>query len=454
VSSWYKTTSTPGTPSSLLTGLVNLVATAIGGLPATKGSFTDLISSNALNPGLTSFVNSTGTYNTARPKAFVNWVLLDEQFNLVSNGSGFEQVGASNAFTVHQRSNLTMSSSGYLYIYVSNETSNIPVFFDNLQLTHVHGPLIEETHYYPFGLTMAGISSKALTGAADNKYEYNGKEKQEKEFSDGSGLDWYDYGARMYDEQIGRWHVIDPLSEEYFSDGPFCYVGNNPVCNIDPDGRFIIKATGDEMAKAGVKDVVGFSMYLLNVAGELEKFANDKGNKDVISGIINATGLTKGEVMESFQANSGPVINLEDVPIGKEKQDPTKGTMTLNIADFVTGFNTQKENKTEGEVYTYSNMMYVMHEYAHYGDRKTNNGNISGQNDKESLVASKDKIPPYQSPKSYSNHRGSDVDNVILYGEMRKFPPLIGPTKEGVLSPREKSIISNTKRFKKWSKRN
>ncbi len=88
------------------------------------------------------------------------------------------------------------------------------------------GGIEEVNDYYPFGGLMSSSSVSA------QNYKYNGKELDRK-----SGLDWYDYGARHYDATIGRWHVVDPLAEKYYSISPYVYCGNEPVGRIDPDGR-------------------------------------------------------------------------------------------------------------------------------------------------------------------------------------------------------------------------
>src|SRR5688572_10619284 len=88
---------------------------------------------------------------------------------------------------------------------------------------------------------MNGISNKALAfGTPANKMKYNGKEEQKEEFSDGSGLEWTDFGARMYDAQIGRWMAHDPLAEKYQNASPYSSFGNNPIVFFDPDGKEIV----------------------------------------------------------------------------------------------------------------------------------------------------------------------------------------------------------------------
>ena len=109
--------------------------------------------------------------------------------------------------------------------------SNILVFFDNLQVTHIKGPILEETHYYPFGLTMAGISSKAA-GGLENKRKYNGIE-----FENDLEIQTYDAFYRELDPQIARWWQIDPVTDGYESISPYASMYDNPITFSDPLGN-------------------------------------------------------------------------------------------------------------------------------------------------------------------------------------------------------------------------
>lgn len=232
VSSWYRQNgTTPGTNVNPLSQILASLADGVTVASAGKLPSAQTLTNGFFDPAVIQYLGTQSSASSTKPKAFVNWVLLDERFNLVSECSGFEQVGANEELKVHIRSELPLSKNGYLYVYVSNETPNIDVFFDNLQVTHIHGALIEETHYYPYGLTMAAISSKAF-GVLENRFKYNAG----TEFNSDLGLDLYETPFRGYDPQIARFLQIDPLAEKGHNWTGYGYCYGNPIMFVDPYG--------------------------------------------------------------------------------------------------------------------------------------------------------------------------------------------------------------------------
>ncbi|SCC64252.1 RHS repeat-associated core domain-containing protein, partial [Chitinophaga costaii] len=225
-------------------------------------------------------------------------VLFDDQFNMVSSNSGNRQVQASpGALQTLAVSAMTIKSTGFIYIYVSNESGQ-DVYFDNLVVNHTSGPLLEETHYYPFGLTMAGISSHALL-KLDNRYKYNGKELQSEEFADGNGLEEYDYGARFYDPAVGRFTSMDPLSEKMRRHSPYNYAFDNPIRFIDIDGMSpgdFYNKNGDHLGSDGNADQKKYVVADEQEAKQVAQTDKEKGTTQV-SNLKSAVGLPSDKVL-------------------------------------------------------------------------------------------------------------------------------------------------------------
>ncbi|MGI4734884.1 MAG: DUF6443 domain-containing protein [Janthinobacterium lividum] len=160
------------------------------------------------------------------PVAYLRYELFNQDSQLVAVRTQALQRTTTDQWQALQ-AGMRADSAGYARISLLNE-SDVPAYFDDLTVNKVAPAPYQENHYDPFGLNLVGIES--ATGY-DSKFQFNSKEKQED-----FGLSWIDYGARMYDAQIGRWHAADPLADLAVDSSPFTAFANNPIYYIDPTG--------------------------------------------------------------------------------------------------------------------------------------------------------------------------------------------------------------------------
>jgi len=275
-SAWHNSGTTPSSYpiSSVLSNFINAFAGTSAVAAGTHGVVTGtaLNSASATTGALTSLLNGTpGQPNpTVAPKAAINWILFNDQFVPVSMGT--DLVSSTGDVIKTHNQTIPMTANGYLYVYCSDE-SNLDVYFDNLQVVNTRGPELEETHYYPAGLVMAGISDRAWNKFG-NFDRYQGMELQGQEFYDGSGLEEYDFASRYYDPQIGVWHNQDP-ARQYSS--PYTAMGHSWPNGKDPNGKWF---GIDDIIVSAVGFVVGYVTYGIT--------QGNWGGKALLTGLITA----------------------------------------------------------------------------------------------------------------------------------------------------------------------
>ena len=136
-------------------------------------------------------------------------------------GTTLESTGFSNGRIVR-------TSSGYAVQYhVRDHPGSVRSIVDE------EGEVVEVDDYYPFGQRW----DKPAAPRTDNRYLFNGKESQE--FAD---LPLLDYGARMYDSDLGRWPVHDPKAADYYPTSPYAFCAGNPINLVDPNGMDYYKS--------------------------------------------------------------------------------------------------------------------------------------------------------------------------------------------------------------------
>ena len=177
-------------------------------------------------------------------------------------------------------------------------------------VTDEAGNVDEVNDYYPFG----GLMSNGCNNV--QPYKYNGKELDQK-----GGLDWYDYGARMYDATLGRFMKTDRFLEKYVSLSPYQYGANNPVNNIDINGDSIWYTLND-------------NIVTMHVTAKIFNNSSDNINmkraaKDIVSDI-------KSTYEGEFEWSDGKTYNLKvdmDLKVVTSMKDVESADHLFVLAD-------------------------------------------------------------------------------------------------------------------------
>jgi RHS repeat-associated protein len=322
--------------NTALTNLMSQIAANAAGV-VYEGTTYSTSTASFPHAGLLNTSSSTGG-----PKAYLNYLLFDKEFNYVTGG--YKRLSATPKETgqdvAHERlffDNLVITEAGYLYIYLSNENETpVEVFFDDFTVEHIKSPVVQADDYYPFGLT---FNSYQRENSTTNQYLYNGIERQDE-----LDLGWDLAQFRAYDPTIGRFMQIDPVIKLHES--PYAWNTNNPLLYADPTG-----ADSTQRAQA----VAMAQQYVEQNCGNTYPTDEQKNNgqfREGPSGIVDCSGLVGNCVVaggESNPAIEGTGRGVERITQNTERIGDKDDMSKVEVGTIVTINNTSGKGDLKPE---------------------------------------------------------------------------------------------------------
>jgi RHS repeat-associated protein len=285
-------------------------------------------------PGVLVRENDNGT----GPKAYLNYLLFDREFNFVTGGfrrlsTNAKEAGTDVPHELLAFDDIVIQEAGYMYIYLSNENDTpVEVYFDDFFVEHVQSPVVQVNGYYPYGLT-----AYSYLRETEQFTNYLFQSKQYDNLTQ-----WHDFHARQYDATLGRWFAVDPAGQ--FASG-YIGMGNNPVLGIDPDGKvwFVPVIIG---AVAGM-----YSGGVLANNGQMNplKWDYNSGRTWAYMGAGALVGGLSGGIAGSIATSGAPFANTLSTMVGSYVNSLGTSIYTMGQTDVSISFGAISYNFDQNE---------------------------------------------------------------------------------------------------------
>ncbi len=289
--------------------------------------------------------------------------------------------------------NRTTGARRYKYVYnYTDHLGNIRVSYTENENPNLPPIMIEENHYYPFGLKHKRYGMGDPVPALAYKYK-----AQNKEWQDELGLNVYDFEARNYMPDLGRTTTLDPLAEMFYDLSPYSFLNNNPLSFVDPmgmaseewlnkDGELVYDTKRGEYTKNATEQDKQFGEALRNSgdtgANQFKALTESEAKIKVTiqeggERMLNEQGHL---IIENYNINSDGSVTLIDASLNVSL-GANKNVHELIMSDEIKNYALTPQQNRNIDIIKKNSLSYFDMSVATFGHEieHTNNSNVKIQ---------------------------------------------------------------------------